>query len=271
MGPIFLVRAKDAGVWSAQDWRLVTKDAGVLVREAGGAREIAATSWRFNGWAKYPNWKRDDAAKDRILTKLGVRAWRPEVAGRRIVLEGGALDVDGGHAARHRKCQPETCRRNPTSAAVARNARCATTSAFHRCSGSATASRAAHARPRGRPRPLRAARLVVLAPRRSNDANYRRSPRPRLSGPRREGPAARGTAADAGAAYFAGTRLGQLPELHLANEAVLVPTFNDPSDRTALGLLGDLFPSRTVVGIHAVDLVWGFGTIHCLTQQEPLV
>jgi agmatine deiminase len=52
---------------------------------------------------------------------------------------------------------------------------------------------------------------------------------------------------------------------------VLVPTFNDPRDREALGLLGELFPGRVVVGIHAVDLVWGFGTIHCLTQQEPLV
>jgi len=50
---------------------------------------------------------------------------------------------------------------------------------------------------------------------------------------------------------------------------VLVPTFNDPQDRRALGILSDLFPDRVVVGIHAVDLVWGFGTIHCLTQQQP--
>jgi agmatine deiminase len=50
---------------------------------------------------------------------------------------------------------------------------------------------------------------------------------------------------------------------------VLVPTFNDPMDRVALGTLADLFPDRTVVGIHAVDLVWGLGTLHCLTQQEP--
>jgi agmatine deiminase len=50
---------------------------------------------------------------------------------------------------------------------------------------------------------------------------------------------------------------------------VLVPTFNDPNGRLALGLLGELFPGRTVVGIHAVDLVLGFGTVHCLTQQQP--
>jgi agmatine deiminase len=56
---------------------------------------------------------------------------------------------------------------------------------------------------------------------------------------------------------------------YVANGVVLVPTFNDPNDRTALGILGDLFPDRKVVGIHAVDLVLGFGTLHCLTQQEP--
>jgi len=48
-----------------------------------------------------------------------------------------------------------------------------------------------------------------------------------------------------------------------------VPTFNDANDRLALGILADLFPTRKVVGIHAVDLVWGLGTLHCLTQQEP--
>jgi agmatine deiminase len=50
---------------------------------------------------------------------------------------------------------------------------------------------------------------------------------------------------------------------------VLVPTFNDANDRVALNALAELMPDRHVVGIHAVDLVWGFGTLHCLTQQQP--
>ena len=53
------------------------------------------------------------------------------------------------------------------------------------------------------------------------------------------------------------------------NEAVLVPTFNDVRDRQALGILAELFSERKVVGIHAVDLVWGLGTLHCMTQQQP--
>jgi agmatine deiminase len=56
---------------------------------------------------------------------------------------------------------------------------------------------------------------------------------------------------------------------YIANDVVVMPTFNDPNDRVALDILTNLMPSRTVVGIHAVDLVWGLGTLHCLTQQEP--
>jgi agmatine deiminase len=58
---------------------------------------------------------------------------------------------------------------------------------------------------------------------------------------------------------------------YITNASVLVPTFNDPSDRTALGVLAELFPERSVVGIHAVDLVWGLGTIHCLTHEQPAI
>jgi agmatine deiminase len=56
---------------------------------------------------------------------------------------------------------------------------------------------------------------------------------------------------------------------YIANGVVLVPTFNDPNDRVALNTIADLMPAHQVVGIHAVDLVWGLGTLHCLTQQEP--
>jgi agmatine deiminase len=69
---------------------------------------------------------------------------------------------------------------------------------------------------------------------------------------------------------FAGQRLpASYANFYIGNAAVLVPTFNDPQDRVALGTLAELFPDRPVVGIHAVDLVWGLGTLHCLTQQQP--
>jgi agmatine deiminase len=69
---------------------------------------------------------------------------------------------------------------------------------------------------------------------------------------------------------FRGQRLPvSYANFYIGNEKVLAPTFNDPNDRIALGILGDLFPQRSVVGIHAVDLVWGLGTLHCMTQQQP--
>ena len=56
---------------------------------------------------------------------------------------------------------------------------------------------------------------------------------------------------------------------YVANDIVIVPTFNDLNDRVALDVIGREHPGRSVVGIHAVDLVWGLGTLHCLTQQQP--
>jgi len=70
--------------------------------------------------------------------------------------------------------------------------------------------------------------------------------------------------------FFEGQRLpASYANFYIANGVVLVPTFNDSNDRKALGILSELFPGRTVLGIHSVDLVWGLGTVHCMTQQQP--
>ena len=72
------------------------------------------------------------------------------------------------------------------------------------------------------------------------------------------------------ALFFKGQRVpASYANFYFANAAVLVPTFNDPNDRVALGILADLVRDRPVVGIHAGDLVWGLGTLHCLSQQQP--
>jgi agmatine deiminase len=69
---------------------------------------------------------------------------------------------------------------------------------------------------------------------------------------------------------FAGSPLpASYANFYICNAAVLVPTFNDPNDRVALGILGELFRGRPVVGIHCVDMILGFGSLHCLSQQQP--
>ena len=73
------------------------------------------------------------------------------------------------------------------------------------------------------------------------------------------------------AVMMAGERLpASYANFYIANGVVIVPTFNDLNDRVALQALAELFPDRDVIGVHSRDLVWGLGTLHCLTQQEPL-
>jgi agmatine deiminase len=58
---------------------------------------------------------------------------------------------------------------------------------------------------------------------------------------------------------------------YIANTCVLVPTFGDPADEVALSILRKCFPDRRVIGIDCRELIWGLGTFHCLTQQQPAV
>jgi agmatine deiminase len=70
--------------------------------------------------------------------------------------------------------------------------------------------------------------------------------------------------------FFDGQRLpASYANFYIANQLVLVPTFNDANDRIALNKLTELFPSRKVIGIASTDLVLGLGTLHCMTQQQP--
>jgi agmatine deiminase len=72
------------------------------------------------------------------------------------------------------------------------------------------------------------------------------------------------------AVVFEGRRLpASYANFYIANGVVLVPVFNDPNDRIALNTLAKLFPSRAIVPIYSGDLVWGLGTMHCMTQQQP--
>lgn len=57
---------------------------------------------------------------------------------------------------------------------------------------------------------------------------------------------------------------------YISNKYVVVPTFQDKNDEKALSILQPLFPGRSVVGLDSTDLIWGLGSFHCLSQQEPL-
>jgi len=254
-----------------------------VVRSRGGRREPGAVKWRFNGWARYRNHAADEAAGRRVARRLGVPLWHPEavVRGRRlpVVLEGGAVDVDGegtllateqclfaGAQARGRALGREGWE------AVLRDYLGAETVVWL---GEGIAGDDTGGHVDDFARFVAPGRVVVAQERNHRDPNYDalREARLRLAAARD----ARGrhlevvTLPMPRPVAFAAERLpASYANFYIGTGAVLVPTFDDPADRVALGILADLFPDRTVVGVHARDFVLGLGTIHCSTQQEPL-
>jgi len=74
------------------------------------------------------------------------------------------------------------------------------------------------------------------------------------------------------AAYYEGQRLPEsYANFYIANSAVVMPTYRCANDQKALDILQQCFPDRKVVGIDSTDIIWGLGSFHCLSQQEPAV
>jgi agmatine deiminase len=241
---------------------------------------VTLVNWRFNAWAKYENYQRDaemGTAIARITGLPRIEPRRPD-DGDHVVLEGGAIDSDGEGTL----LVTEECLLSPIQARNPGLTREGYERVFHSalgirqtiwlgegCVGDDTHG---HVDDIAR---FTSPGVIVLAfeadP--ADDENHRRS----LDNLRRLELAG----GDAGALRIVklpfprpvtmnGERLpASYANFYVANGIVIVPTFNDPNDRIALNVLAELFPGRRVVGIHAVDLVWGLGTLHCLTQQQP--
>ncbi len=257
-----------------------TRDIGpMFVRRDAPPRAIAVNHFSFTGWAKYKNWKKDAMIPARAARALGLKAFRPAYQGKPLVLEGGAIDVNGrGTLLTTEECllDPSVQIRNPGLG------RADMEQALRESLGVSTilwlgrgiAGDDTHGHVDDVARFVNATTIVLCEEPNTSDTNHvpLRENRERLLAARLEG----GSAPDVivlpmpSPVTFDGIRLpASYANFYIANGAVLVPTFNDPNDRIALGILGELFPGREVVGIHAVDLVWGLGTLHCLTQQQP--
>lgn len=242
---------------------------------------IAIVRFRFNAWARYRDWRKDDAVPLRIARMLGLRLFSVGLNGRDLVLEGGSIDVNGrGTLLTTEQCllDPRTQVRNPglgrQEYEAALRAYLGVTNVLWLGDGLVGDDTHGHVDDLAR---FVGPRTVVLSHEKDpHDANYRAlaENRERLEEMQlKDGGKLEIVPLPLPAPlHFEGRRLpASYANFYIANSAVLVPTFNDPNDRVALGILGDLFPDRHVVGIHAVDLVWGLGTIHCLTQQQPAV
>ncbi len=240
--------------------------------------ERRAVCWHFNAWAKYDNWKKDAKVSEGIARIAKVPACRPDVNGRRVVLEGGAIDVDGDATL---LCTEE-CLLSEVQARNPGLGRQEIEAVFREhlgvkkvlWLGDGIAGDDTHGHVDDLCRFVAPGKVVLCSETNPADDNYRAlaENRERLEGVRD----AQGRRIEVislpmpAPLFFDGQRLpASYANFYIANGLVLVPTFNDPKDREALGVLAECFPGRRVVGVHSVDLVWGFGTLHCLSQQEP--
>ena len=258
-----------------------TRDSGPVFvrRRRGGKRETAIVHFHFNAWAKYDDWRKDRRVPETAAKRLGKRLFDARSKGRKFVLEGGGIDVNGrGTLLATEECylDPKIQVRNP---AVGRKDFEATLKEYLGVTNvlwlsGGPAGDDTHGHIDDVCRFVNAKTVVLVREDNPKDVNYRplRENWERIQDLRLED----GSKPQVvplpmpGPLFFDGDRLpASYANFYISNAAVLVPTFNDPNDRVVLGILGELVRDRAVAGIHAVDLVLGFGALHCLTQQQP--
>ncbi len=261
--------------------RVWTRDSGcIYLVPATGHRdeELLALHFQFNGWAKYPNYKLDEKIGARMAKAAGARVVRPVSGDHRVVLEGGSIDVNGcGTLLTTEECLLSTTQqRNPAMDRAAYEQMFAdyfgAQSVIWLESGIADDD--THGHVDDITRFVAPNTVVTMVEQNEQSENYAalhanlgRLKAARTSDGQKleivEIPMPRPV-------VFEGRQLpASYANFYIANGLVLAPVFNDPNDRIALNSLAELFPAREIVPIYSGDLIWGFGALHCMTQQQP--
>jgi agmatine deiminase len=272
--------------------RVWLRDSGPIfvkkIDPAASGDDLAVTNWKFNAWAKYDNWRRDDQIPHHVAKLYGMTEIKPEIQQpegkpHRLVLEGGSIDTNGaGILLTTEECLlSEVQQRNPGLGDQATTRACLE-QAFHDylglektvwlhrgCAGDDT-----HGHVDDITRFVAENTILTCVEPSTADENHiplaENLDRLRTARNLKGKPFEVVQLPMPSPVVFEGQRLpASYANFYIANGLVLVPTFNDCNDRHALNIIAGCFPDREVVGIHAVDLVWGLGTLHCLSQQEP--
>jgi agmatine deiminase len=273
-GPIFVKRDPQSTVHGPQSTAHGPRS---VVRN--GKKETAIVHFHFNAWAKYDDWQKDRQVPETAARLLHKKLFNAEFGGKDFVIEGGGIDVNGrGTLLTTEECylDPKVQVRNP---GLGRQEIDQTLKTYLGVSNvlwlvAGPVGDDTHGHIDDICRFVNPKTVVLIKETNRKDPNY---------GPLSENwERIQDLRLDDGSRpqvvplpmpaplYFDGYRLpASYANFYISNAAVIVPTFNDPNDRVALGVLGELFKDRPVTGIHAVDLVLGFGTLHCLTQQQP--
>ncbi|MFZ0798234.1 MAG: agmatine deiminase family protein [Terriglobales bacterium] len=240
---------------------------------------LLALHFQFNAWAKYPNYELDEQVGERMARAAAARVVRPVSGDHRVVLEGGSIDVNGcGTLVTTEECLLSTTQqRNPPMDRAAYEQLFAdyfgVQSVIWLDSGIAGDDTHGHVDDITRfVAPNTVVTMIEQNERNENyaalDANLGRLKNARTSDGQKldivEIPMPRSV-------VFEGRLLpASYANFYIANGVVLVPVFNDPNDRIALNTLAEVFPTREIVPIYCGDLIWGFGALHCMTQQQPV-
>ena len=239
---------------------------------------ILALKFRFNAWAKYSNWRQDEKIGSLMANAAHAREIRPLSGSTRVVLEGGSIDVNGnGTILTTEECLlSKVQQRNPTMS------RKDYEKLFADYLGAAHAiwlgrgifGDDTHGHVDDLTRFVAPDTVVTMVENNPRDVNHKplrdNLRRLRAADDQAGKPLNVVDLPMPGPAVFEQRRLpASYANFYIANGVVLVPVFNDPNDRIALNTLAALFPTREIVPIYSGDLVWGLGTLHCMTQQQP--
>lgn len=255
------------------------RDSGpIIVKKTDGTRE--ALNFNFNAWAKYKNYKLDRKIPERVAEELKLPLIQTSYQGKPVILEGGALESNGqGTLITSEECllDPEIQVRNPGFTKddyeqVFKEYFGVTNTIWV---GAGIEGDDTHGHIDDLCRFVNANTIITVVEEDKNDPNYL----PLQDNLKR----LKQAVLEDGKApeiitlpmpkriEFDGVRLpASYANFLILNSCVLVPVFNDPKDRVALNTLSECFPDHEIIGISAIDLIWGFGTLHCLSQQIPL-
>ncbi len=257
-----------------------TRDfAPIFIQRRSQNKPIAILNFGFNAWAKYQNWQKDNVIPSSLAQDLNLPTYDVIQENRPVILEGGSIEVNGsGTLLTTEECllDQNTQVRNPGFTHKDYERIFHDSLGVHHTLwlGQGIAGDDTHGHVDDLCRFVAPDTVVLCQETNPHDANYK----PLCENKERLQDA---TLADGSnlkvinlpmpePLYFEGIRLpASYANFYIANAAMLVPVFNDKNDYIALGILSELISDRPVIGIYAGDLVWGFGTLHCLTQQQP--
>lgn len=253
------------------------RDSGPIIVKNGPKRE--ALNFNFNGWAKYHNFQLDKLVPSKVASHLNMPLTQVKYYGKPVVLEGGAIDVNG----KGTLITSEECLLHPTIQIRNKNFTKADYEAIFKeylgisnviWVGDGIIGDDTHGHIDDLCRFVNEDTIMTVIESNPKSKNYKplqdnlnrlknaileNGKSPKIVELPMPTPL-----------LFDGIYIpASYANFLILNKCVLVPTFNDVHDREALNIIADCFPDREVIGISAIDLIWGFGTLHCLSQQIP--